>query len=237
MRGRLAVAVPSAIRPLPMHQALGQPVAPFVRKAEPCDRIERVALLRPASAIAPLDYRNAFGASMLRHRALRFDLHVEGAIQPTIEDLLTHREQRFIPRRIANLREHCQRPMRTAPRGVHMRLANEPRVPFGNQRSRARRRPDFLAPLPNFTGLRIFPDDASHDLPSNRRLVALQQLIDESTSISFHDRRAHSDNSELTRSNAAARNFAPLAGRRSHPCRPPRRRLYSHRDSPLNSSA
>src|ERR1700678_1483420 len=106
MRGRLAVAIPSAIRPLPTHQPLGQRVAAFVRKTEPRDRIERVALLRPASAIAPLDYRNAFGASMFRDADLRLELHVEGAIQPTIEHMLAHRQQRLVARRIANLREH-----------------------------------------------------------------------------------------------------------------------------------
>src|SRR5271156_3462911 len=198
MRGRLAVAIPSAVRPLPMHQSLRQAIALLVRETEPRDRIERVALLRPAPAIASLDYRNPFHASMFRHRALRLELHVEGAVEPPIEHLLTHREQRLVALRITNLREHRQRPMRSAPLRVYMRLAHEPLVPSGNQRPCARRRPDFFPQLPNFPRPRIFSLDARHHLPPNRRFVALQERIDDSSSIHFMTTR-HSANSESFR--------------------------------------
>src|SRR3984957_20827811 len=104
MSGRLATAIPPAVRPWPMHQALGQSVARFVRQPQPRDRVERIALLRRAPPIAPLDYRNPFSASMLRHGALRFELHVEGTVQPMVEHLLAHIEQRLVAGRIANLR-------------------------------------------------------------------------------------------------------------------------------------
>src|SRR5579862_5041855 len=190
MRGRLAVAIPSAVRPLPMHQPLCQAVAALVRQPQPRDRIERVALLRPASAIASLDNGNAFRAPVFRHGALRFKFHVKGAVEPTVEDLIAHRKQRLVAGGIANLREHRQRPMRPAPRGVNMRLANELAIPPGDQRPRARRGPDFLSQLPNFPRLRIFANDASNHLPPNRRLVALEQRLDDSSSIAFHDSRS-----------------------------------------------
>src|SRR5580692_8496528 len=189
-----------------MHQPLRQAVTALVRQPQPRDRIEGIALLRPASPIAPLDNRNAFRASMFRHGAFRFEFHVEGAVEPAIEHLIAHRQQRLIARRIANLREHRERPMRTAPRRVNMRLANEPPIPSCDQRPRARRRPDFFPQLPNFPRLRIFPHNASHHLPSNRRLVALQQRLDDSSSIAFHNGpAAHSDNSKSIRSNACTR--------------------------------
>src|ERR1700722_1395302 len=187
-----------------MHQSLRQAVAALVRQPQPRDRIERVPLLRPASAIAPLDNRNAFLAAMFRHGALRFELHVEGAVQPTIEHLVAHREQRLITRRIANLSEHRQSPMRTPPRRIYMGLAHEPLIPSGDQRPRARRRPDFLLQFPNFLRPGIFPHNPSHNLPPDRRLVALEERIDERSSIAFHS-RDHSDNSKSNRSNGSAK--------------------------------
>src|SRR5215472_5570018 len=81
VRGRFAIAIPSAVRPLPMYQAFGQPIAAIVGEAEAFDGQERVALLGGASAIASLDHGNALGAAAFGNRALRLELVVKFVAQ------------------------------------------------------------------------------------------------------------------------------------------------------------
>src|SRR5271168_2880960 len=111
-----------------MHQTFGQAVASLVGETQPGDRVERITLLRAATAIAPLNNRNAFGASMFRDADLGLELRVDRTAQPAVEYLTARREQRLVAGRIANLGQHRERPMSAPPGGVYMRLANEPLV-------------------------------------------------------------------------------------------------------------
>src|ERR1700722_5445326 len=107
-----------------MHQALGELVASRVGETEARDRVEGVALLRAASAIAAADARNALGAAEFGNGFVRFELHEEGAVEPSIEYLIAHREERLVAGGVADFGEHRERPVRAAPFRVHLLFAN-----------------------------------------------------------------------------------------------------------------
>src|SRR2546428_13312587 len=67
----MAVAVPPTVRPLPMEKTLGQRVHAFVRDPERHHRVERVALLRGAAAVAAAPERNTPTPGGLRLGARR----------------------------------------------------------------------------------------------------------------------------------------------------------------------
>src|SRR5271156_4963249 len=165
MRRWLAIAIPSSVGPLPMHQAFCQRVTSFVGETQPLDRIKRITLLRAASAMAALNNRNALGAPMLGDADFRLELHVEGAAQPDIQYLIAHRQQRLVAGRIANLRQHRERPMRAAPARVHMSLTSEVLVAARDQSPGARRTSDFFPQVSNLRRRRIFSQHASQNLP------------------------------------------------------------------------
>jgi len=88
-----------------MQQTFDEPIASAITQTQPGNGIERVTLLRGASAIAAANFRDAFGAAMLGHTASGLELLVERAAQPEIEDLIAHREQRLIARAISDVGE------------------------------------------------------------------------------------------------------------------------------------
>jgi hypothetical protein len=161
-----------------MQQTFGQAVASLVRETQPGDGIEGVALLRSASAVTASNYRNALGASRFGDAAPGLELHVEETVQPVIENLLSHWEQVLIGRGVPDIDEGRQRPVRAAPTGVHMRFSNEAPVSTGEQCFRARRVSDLLLKVFDIPRMRIFPNDANHHFPANRRLVAMQERVD-----------------------------------------------------------
>src|SRR5215472_17660756 len=56
---------------------------------------------------------------------------------------------------------------------------------------RARRNPDFFAKFSYFGRVRIFPQNADQHFPADRRLVAMQQLVDHATPALVHDFTPH----------------------------------------------
>src|SRR5208282_1247094 len=171
-----------------MHQAFDQAVASIVRETQSGDGIEGVALLRSASAVATLNFRNAFCASGFGDAAFGLELQVESAARPDFEDLIAHREQGFIAGGIANLGEGHQRPMRAPPFGVYILFLNEPLIPAGEQCFRAQRISDFFLKVSNFPRMWILAENASPYFPANRRFFTVEERVDYETSISLHDR-------------------------------------------------
>src|SRR5687768_11882833 len=95
-----AVAVPAALRPLPVDQARGQePDALVTRQAEANADRQRVTLLRPTPAVATVDNRHAT---------------MTGAQQP-LEDRLVGRDGAGLTLRDAQLDERDEAPVSPHP--------------------------------------------------------------------------------------------------------------------------
>jgi hypothetical protein len=127
-----------------MHEALGEVVAARVGDAELRDRVQRVALLRAASAIAALDFGDTFGAAILGHGSLRFELLVERWTEPAVEHPVTHGHQRFVAGRVTDRGEHRECPVRAAPVCVQVFVADEAFVAAGEQCLDAWRSPNLF---------------------------------------------------------------------------------------------
>src|SRR5207249_9287310 len=90
---RALVAIPAAVGPLPMKEALDKGVRTLIREAECREEVERVPLLGRASSIPSPHPRHPDSAVRFR-LGLRIEFLVVDVAQPAVEDLVSQGEQR-----------------------------------------------------------------------------------------------------------------------------------------------
>src|SRR4029450_4656908 len=124
-RRRLLVAVPTAVGPSPVQEPFDQIVNPLAFQTQPEQKVQRIALLRRTSPMPPLHDRNTTLLVGVRLPG-DFELRVELAIEPEIQNLLPHGHQRLVPFWVAEIGKRRKNPVSALPLVVHATASDEP---------------------------------------------------------------------------------------------------------------
>jgi len=158
-----------------MQEALHEGVRTAIRDPEFLKEVERVSLLRRATAISASDSRNARLPIRLRQRG-RIEFAEVPVAEPTIEHAVPEREEATIPARIADVCERCEDPMRTLPLRIGVLPCALPsaRQMTGEKGTDPRRPSNGRLERLDFPGRWILSDDMDADLPTDGRFARVE---------------------------------------------------------------
>src|SRR2546422_9871441 len=178
----MPVAVPAAVGPLPVKEALNEGFRAVVRNAEPRHGVKRVPLLRGAPAVATLHDRDPSPPIGFRAGA-GLPLVEVGRAQPMLHQAVANRMEGRVALRVTEVRETCEDPVDALPLVVDAPGGSRPTesIALAEERLRPRGLADFLPPRPARPRDPLPPEDFDARLESNRRLGRSQER--------GHDRR------------------------------------------------
>src|SRR5713101_3810552 len=188
----MAVAVPASVRLLLVEKTLRQRVHTLVGDPERHHRVERVALLRGAAAVAAAHERNAATAVGLRLRPRRAFVEVARA-EPELDNALTQGMKAFVTFGIADVGEAGEDPVKPLPlvidlpRGAGAAELVAPR----EKRADDVRAADLAAKQTNRFAIGILAQHVDARLPADGRLRRLQQRRDRTRVPAFHERQTY----------------------------------------------
>jgi len=155
-----------------MDQSLDQVVCTTICNAELRQEVESIPLLRGASAIPPADPWDA-SPSVRLGQGLRVVFVVKGLAQPTVQDLIPHREQGSVSSGMPEVGEARQDPVRSPPFRIRIALRRQisSRVTTSQEGADPRRPTD--RPFEAADGRRgwIFAEDEDSGFPSDGRIL------------------------------------------------------------------